>query len=56
MNDSDLSLRNHRSMPHIYDLNPHLKPKPKEEAPEVKKGRPKKVKMSKPTMTSLKLR
>ncbi len=31
-------------MPHIYDLNPHLKTKPKEEAPEVKKGRPKKVK------------
>ena len=31
-------------MVHIYDLNPHLKPKPKEEAPEVKKGRPKKVK------------
>ena len=31
-------------MPHIYDLNPHLKPKPKEQTPEVKKGRPKKVK------------
>ena len=29
---------------HLYDLNPHLKPKPKEKAPEVKKGRPKKVK------------
>ena len=37
-------------MPHIYDLNPHLKRKPKpkavEEKPEppVKKGRPKKEK------------
>ena len=35
-------------MAHIYDLNPHLKPKPKavEEKPEppVKKGRPKKEK------------
>jgi hypothetical protein len=35
-------------MPHIYDLNPHLRPKPKpkavEEKPEppVKRGRPKK--------------
>lgn len=32
-------------MAHLYDLNPHLKPKPKEKAPTtVKKGRPKKAK------------
>lgn len=31
-------------MAHIYDLNPKLKPKPKDKAPKVKKGKPKKVK------------
>lgn len=30
-------------MPHLYDLNPKLKPKPKSST-EVKKGRPKKDK------------